>query len=102
VGAGSELEATSARVTAGDGSKINKNEARFPDRAVWLDKRLCERSWNKHDASRQGGPDHKTVQKILDGMRVREDLLEKLAKALSNAPLSKKLPIVNLLDIPQS
>ena len=68
---------------------------------MWLNDRLRERSWNKHDVSRQGGPDRKTVQKILDGRPVREDLFEKLAEALSKAPASKKLPAVNLLDIPQ-
>jgi hypothetical protein len=73
----------------------------FPERAAWLNDRLRERSWNKHEVSRQGGPDHKTVQKIRDGARVREDVLDKLAKALSNAPDSKKLPKVSLLDIPQ-
>jgi hypothetical protein len=77
-----------------------KDEDRFPDRAAWLKERLRERSWNKHDVSRQGGPDRKTVQKILDGRHVREDVLEKLAKALSNAPVWKKLPAVNPLDIP--
>ncbi len=91
--------------TSGDNSKNknkNKTDARFPDRAAWLNERLRERSWNKHDVSRQGGPHHKTVQKIRDGRHVREDLLEKLAKALSSAPFSRKLPAVNLLDIPQS
>jgi hypothetical protein len=66
----------------------------FPKRAAWLNERLRERGWNKHDISRQGGPDHKTVQKILDGERVREDVLEKIAQALSN-----KLGKVTTLDI---
>ena len=83
---------------------ISENKAdkpQFPDRASWLNDRLRERSWNKHDLSRQGGPEQKTVQKILDGRRVREDVLEKLANALSKAPVAKKLPAVKLLDIPQ-
>lgn len=74
----------------------------FPNRASWLRERLRERSWNKHDLSRQRGPDCKTVQKILDGQRVREDVLEKLATALSKAPDSKRLPKVTLLDIPEN
>ena len=73
----------------------------FPKRATWLKDRLHERSWNKNDLSRQGGPDRKTVQKILDGQRIREDVLEKVATALCKAPTSKKLPTVTLLDIPQ-
>lgn len=76
------------------------DEPRFPDRAAWLNERLRERSWNKHDPARYGGPDHKTVQKILDGARVREDVLKKLMDALSKAPLSSKLPTLTLLNIP--
>jgi len=45
---------------------------------------LHDLSWNKHDPYRRGGPDHKTVQKILDGLRVREDVFTKLATALSS------------------
>jgi hypothetical protein len=96
--------ATTGKVIGGEGaSKTNKTiEAKFPDRAVWLSQRLAERSWNKHDVYRKGGPDHKSVQKVLDGRGVREDLLERLARALSQTPLSMKLSAVNLLDIPQS
>jgi hypothetical protein len=67
----------------------------FPNRASWLKDRLRERSWNKHDLARQRGPDHKTAQKVLDGLSVREDVLEKLAIALS-----KKGTKVTLLNIP--
>jgi hypothetical protein len=45
--------------------------------------------------SRQGGPDHKTVQKILDGFSIREDVLKKVADGLSNKGK------VSLLDIPR-
>jgi hypothetical protein len=83
-------------------ARSKADEPKFPDRATWLNERLRERGWNKHDVSRQGGPDHKTVQKILDGERVREDALEKMALALSKVSGSKKLPTVNLLDIPQT
>lgn len=74
---------------------------RFPKRAAWLSERLRERSWNKHDLSRQGGPDHKTIQKFLNGFHVREDVLKKITDALSKAPSSMKLSKVGLLDIPQ-
>lgn len=67
----------------------------FPKRASWLKNRLRERSWNKHDLSRHGGPTHKTVQKVLDGFPVREDVLQKVADALS------KRGTVTVLEIPQ-
>jgi hypothetical protein len=72
----------------------------FRRRASWLATRLHERSWNRHDVERNNGPHHKTVQKILNGRHVREDVLKKLADALSAAPSSLKLPRVNLPDIP--
>jgi hypothetical protein len=68
----------------------------FPKRASWLTIRLRERSWNKHDLSRHGGPDHKTVQKVLDGMSVREDVLQKVADGHS-----KHKDKVTVIDIPQ-
>jgi hypothetical protein len=67
----------------------------FPNRAVWLREQLRKRSWNKHDLSGHGGPDHKTVQKVLDGYAVREDVLPKVADALS-----KKNGSVAVLEIP--
>jgi hypothetical protein len=73
----------------------NDKGVQFPKRASWLSGHLRERAWNKHDLFRQGGPEHKTTQKILDGLAVREDVLEKVAGALS-----KKVGTVNLLDIP--
>ena len=86
---------------AGKGGKGEGPILQFPNRASWLKDRLQERSWNKHDVSRQGGPDRKTVQKILDSQQIREDVLEKLATALSKAPASKKLPNVTVLDVPR-
>jgi hypothetical protein len=68
----------------------------FPKRAAWLLKRLAERAWNRNDPLRHRGPDPKTIDKILRGETVREDVLEKLANALS-----KKHARVELLDIPQ-
>ncbi len=81
------------KVNGGNGKNP---EPQFPKRASWLKDRLRERSWNKHDLSRHGGPDHKSAQKILDGFTVREDVLAKVADALS-----KKHGKVNVLDIPQ-
>ena len=72
-------------------------EPRFSTRASWLQDRLRERAWNSSDPHRQRGPDRKTVQKILRGEPVRDDVLEKLANALS-----MKFAKVDLLDIPQN
>jgi hypothetical protein len=68
----------------------------FLNRAKWLADRLRERGWDKNDLSRQRGPDRKTVQKILDGLPVREDVLEKVAVALA----SKCGGQVELIEIP--
>jgi len=69
--------------------------AEFPNRASWLSLRLRERAWDHNDPWRHSGPDRKTVDKILAGQRVREDVLEKLCIALS-----AKNGKVQLLDIP--
>jgi hypothetical protein len=89
---------------AGDSERTRNRSAsspEFPKRALWLRTRLQERSWNEHDVGRHRGPDRKTVQKILNGQRVREDVLERLATALSSVSNSKKLPKVGLLEIPR-
>jgi hypothetical protein len=67
----------------------------YPNRAAWLKVRLGERAWNKNDVRRFGGPDRRTVQRILDGVKVREDGLELLASALS-----KKGQKITPSDIP--
>ncbi len=63
--------------------QIPEDPSRLYRRAGWLADRLQERNWSKHDVSRHNGPDHKTVQKILDGDPVRADVLGRLAHALS-------------------
>jgi hypothetical protein len=97
-----ELPAPSGHSTqeAASAERSPVSGPRFPKRASWLATRLHERSWNKHDVERNDGPNHKTVQKILNGEHVREDMLNKLAEALSAAPSSLKLPRVTLHDIP--
>jgi hypothetical protein len=87
---------------SGPRSKAERREKRFPARAAWLRERLRERSWNKHDVARQLGPDHKSVQKILNGYSVSEDVLEKLARALSKGGPSKIVSTVDVVDIPVS
>jgi hypothetical protein len=71
---------------------------RYPRRAAWLDKQLRIRGWTKHDLQRFGGPDRATTQKMLDGLPVREDVLERVARALSAQDPQVK---VALPDIPR-
>ena len=78
------------------GAKVQKAKPDLHNRAAWLRKQLGARAWNKHELYRRGGPDTKSAQKILDGFKVREDVLEKVAKALS-----KRHSKVDLLDIPE-
>jgi hypothetical protein len=68
----------------------------FPKRAQWLRHQLSARRWNKYHLQAAGGPHHKTTQKVLDGVDVREDTLEKIRKGLST-----KCVAGELLDIPQ-
>jgi hypothetical protein len=77
------------------------SKRRYPNRAVWLAERLQERALTKHDLARHRGPDHKTTQKVLDGLHVREEVLEKIVEALNTCPRAKKLPHVDLLNIPR-
>jgi len=92
-----ELQQSDADRSPIEKEQTSASPARFPGRAIWLADRLQERSWSKHDVSRFGGPDQRTVQKILDGASVRADVLGGLAQALS-----KKLPKVDLMDIPRN
>jgi hypothetical protein len=73
-----------------------KTKPQFPKRASWLKDRLLERGWSNSDPSKYHGPDRKTIEKILKGTTVRNDVIERLAKALSSKP-----PKVSVLDIPQ-
>jgi len=73
-----------------------KSEPTFPKRAKWLREKLRERSWDKNDLRSWGGPDRKTIQKILDGFPVRQDVLERLAQAFS-----RKDSKPGVLEIPQ-
>jgi hypothetical protein len=72
-------------------------QALLSKRASWLKQRMGERGWTKHDISRQRGPDHKTVQKVLNGYRVGEAVLERIAFALNS---KREFPSVSILDFP--
>lgn len=69
----------------------------FPNRAKWLKERLKERGWDWNEPNRHGGPDRKTVKKILNGRFVREDMLEKIVVALNRKKVGKTIA---LLDVP--
>src|SRR2546423_578861 len=73
----------------------NQIQTEFPNRAAWLKDRLAERGWNRNDPLRHFGPDPKTIDKILQGIGVREEVLDKLARALSK----KSAAPVHLLSI---
>jgi hypothetical protein len=81
------------KVNGGNGKNP---EPKFPKRGSWLKERLLERGWSNSDPSKYGGPDRKTIEKILRGEAVRNDVLDKAASALS-----KKHATVSVLDIPQ-
>ncbi len=93
-------------MTASDDAKILESsqaaqrtkKAVFPQRASWLRVRLRERSWDHNVPRRFGGPDRKTVLKILDGFAVNEETLDKLTNALNKN--KKNAKHIDLLDIP--
>jgi lambda repressor-like predicted transcriptional regulator len=51
-------------------------------RAKWLDARMKERRMSVADINGEGGPDRKTIQKVLNGEPVGAHVIEKIAKAL--------------------
>jgi hypothetical protein len=76
--------------------RATMKQARYPVRAAWLQARLAERNWNKHDLARYGGPDHKTTQKVLASIDVQDGVLQKIAQGLSESGAK-----VSLTEIPQ-
>ena len=73
------------------------SQPEFPGRAKWLRDRLRERSWDHNRPHGYGGPDRKTVLRMLGGNRVSEDTLYKIVLALNKKIIGKK---IELLDIP--
>ena len=55
----------------------------YPKRAAWLNRSLRDLGWSDADPAAWGGPDRKTIQKILRGKPVTNNVLKKLADALS-------------------
>ena len=58
-------------------------ERRHPLRAAWLQKQLDEHGWSKYRLAAFGGPDPKSVQKVLDGLAVTEEVFQKVLQGLS-------------------
>jgi hypothetical protein len=57
----------------------------FPERAAWLKRAMAERaSMTPYQLHKFGGPDPKTVRKILNGQSVRLDKLDLVADGLSH------------------
>ena len=69
-----------------------------PNRAAWMAVQLKERGWDKNSLYPCGGPDRKTVQKILDGKYVRAEVFRRVVDAL-NHQKKNGVPL-GLLDIP--
>ena len=69
----------------------------YSTRAKWLQDRLRERAWDRNHPRGFGGPDRKTVQRMLDGLAVSPDSLRKLVIALNKNKIGKR---IELLDIP--
>jgi hypothetical protein len=72
------------------------DHSQYVRRVLWLEERLIERGWSTSDPSRYSGPDRKTIEKILRGEAVRNDVLERLADSLS-----KKHSKIDVLEIPR-
>jgi hypothetical protein len=71
----------------------------FPTRAAWTHDRLKERGWDHNHPMGWGGPDRKTMQRILKGLKVKPDTLSKLVVALNKA---QGRPKIGILDIPDN
>jgi hypothetical protein len=82
--------------TAGKNGNQAHRIAPFPNRASWVKEQMLKCGWSTADPSKYGGPDRKTVEKILRGESVRNDVLEKLADALSKKHLK-----ISVIDVPQ-
>jgi hypothetical protein len=89
-----------------------KPAQRFPKRATWLKEKLAERTWtDRRGVTRKwtaktvedqfdGAPDHKTVQRILNGKWVSREVLRNLIEAL-NMARGKELKKIRFKDIPE-
>jgi hypothetical protein len=60
-------------------------------RAAWVKDRLIERKWDHNRPQEFGGPDRKTMKKLLAGLPVHDGTLDKLIVALNKLPRGKTL-----------
>ena len=92
-------------VIAGRGQPVTVAVSRppFPNRALWLQDRLTERRWDKHDLQRAHGPHHKTTQKILNGLPIQDGVLRKVIIGLQSKMTNngRALPAVEYSRIPK-
>jgi hypothetical protein len=67
-----------------------KGKETFPNRAAWLKMHMQRLRVTPHRLKELGGPNNKTIKRILDGKFVQEHVLTKLAEALSalGSPIS--------------
>jgi hypothetical protein len=76
---------------------LRTHPRQFPNRAEWFAARLGERKWDRNKLEAFGGPDHKTTQKVLDGLPVRDAPLKRIVRGLNAHPRIKG---VKFTDIP--
>jgi lambda repressor-like predicted transcriptional regulator len=76
------LRTHAAEWIAETGGPSPEAKPKFPVRAAWLRAELKKKGWSKHDLARHGGPDHKSTQKVLNGLWVQDGVLQKIADAL--------------------
>ena len=91
----SDEKSSEAELVGENGERVRPT-SRFPNRAGWLKERMLERGWSNNEASKYGGPDRKTIERIIRCEPVRNEVLQNLAEALS-----KKHMKVSVLHIPQ-
>ena len=99
----STVEVVAQNVSGTDDQKLDESDKHdagptFPRRAAWLRERLKERGWDRNNLYPMGGPDRKTVQKLLDGKYVRAEVFARLIAALNHQKV--KGVTVGLTDIP--
>jgi hypothetical protein len=82
----SKLAAEQGRLVAGavPARPNTTTVPQFPARAAWLAQRLAERGWDKHHLEAHGGPEHRTTQKILDGLPVQDAVLRRVIEGLNS------------------
>jgi len=78
--------------------EVKADHITFPNRAKWISDRLKEREWDWNHPSRFGGPDRKTVKKILAGNYVQIGAIGKLVTALNRVKKNGKT--ISILEVP--